>query len=132
LPRCAKTLTPFIAPQGTEGAKKTGIGTGGRIIAKKAEGIAGTGTGVDVRKTNNETGLAVSTAPKEDVTAAVNAVIIEGKPGNAKTRGVKAGTELFKTKIVIRLRHRLALGLIGFCSRKPKIIKFIKILLRVR
>jgi len=70
--------------------------------------------------------------PKKDVTAAANAVIIEKKPNNVKIKNVKTRIELFKIKVIIRLRRRLILNLISFYSRKPKIIKFIKILLRVR
>jgi len=70
--------------------------------------------------------------PKKDVTAAANAVIIEKKPNNVKIKNVKTRIELFKIKVIIRLRRRLILNLINFYSRKPKIIKFIKILLRVR
>jgi len=131
LPRYAKTLTPFITPQGIKGAGGAKTGTGGRVIAGRAGEVAGAGTGAGVRETNNETGLTAGTAPKKDVTAA-NAVIIEGEPGNAKAKAVKTGTELFKAKVVARPRRRLTLNLISFCSRKPKIIKFAEISLRVR
>jgi len=59
-------------------------------------------------------------------------VIIEKKPNNVKIKGVKTEIELFKAKIAVRLRRYLILNLINSFSRKSKIIKFIKNLLRVR
>jgi len=59
-------------------------------------------------------------------------VVIEKEPNNAKIKNIKTGIKLFKAKAVVRLRRYLILDLISFYSRKPKIIKFIKILLRVR
>jgi len=112
--------------------KETKIKTGKKKIIKKAKKTVKTDISVNVRKINNKIKLIINTAPKKNVIIIINAVITEKKPNNIKIRGVKTGTELFKTKIIIRLRYYLILGLTNPYSRKPKIIKFIKILLRVR
>jgi len=132
LPRYAKTLTLFIIPQNIKSAGEAKIKTKKKIIIKGIKKIIKTGTDADAREINNKIRLTANITSKKNVTAAANAVITEKKPGNVKTKNVKTKTELFKTKVIIRLRRYLILSLIDFYSRKPKIIKFVKILLRIR
>jgi len=99
---------------------------------KKIIIIIKAGTNVNVQKTNNKIKLTINITSKKNVTTVANAVITEKKPNNAKIKNAKTGIELFKTKIIVRPRRYLILNLTNFYSRKPKIIKFIKISLRVR
>jgi len=122
----------FYYPPEYKRREKNKNKNGKKIIIKKIKKIVKANTNANVRKTNNKIRLTVSITPKKNIITAANAVIIEKESNNVKIKNVKTKIKLFKTKVIIRLRRYLILNLIDFYSRKLKVIKFIKILLRVR